>query len=194
MAKLEHKKGIKTTYYFRVPKTFSKKIIDNIHKLGHEIGYHYEVLDKSRGNFARAIKLFEQEWKLFQRWNAKTICMHGNPLSRYDNQDLWRKYDFKNLGVEKEAYLSVDFSKINYFTDTGRAWNNAGISVKDRVNANTVDVKDTNHIISLIKNKKIGNFHILTHPCRWNNSIFLWLRELIFQNIKNTGKRLLLKY
>src|SRR5690348_10947644 len=46
MAKLEAKYGIQSTYYFRYPKTFNLKAMTQIYNLGHEIGYHYEVLDK----------------------------------------------------------------------------------------------------------------------------------------------------
>jgi hypothetical protein len=47
MAELEHELGIQSTYYFRVPYTFKPEIIGKIHDLGHEIGYHYEVLSKA---------------------------------------------------------------------------------------------------------------------------------------------------
>ena len=51
--------------------------------LGHEVGYHYEVLSKANGNYERAIKLFEQELSKFRKIvDVKTICMHGSPLSR----------------------------------------------------------------------------------------------------------------
>ena len=47
MAELEHELGIQSTYYFRVPYTFKPEIIGKIHDLGHEVGYHYEVLSKA---------------------------------------------------------------------------------------------------------------------------------------------------
>jgi hypothetical protein len=47
MAELEHELGIQSTYYFRFPYTFKPDIIGKIHDLGHEIGYHYEVLSKA---------------------------------------------------------------------------------------------------------------------------------------------------
>jgi len=191
MAKLEAGKGVKAVYYFRVPRTFDVEVINKIYSLGHEIGFHYEVLDKAKGDYSKATKLFEKEWKLFKKWDSKTICMHGNPLSKWDNRDLWKKYDFHDYGVEKEAYLSIDFSKINYFTDTGRAWNNKDISVKDRIKGKQIKTDGTNELIRLIKNKQLKRFYILTHPCRWNDNLFAWIKELIWQNIKNMGKRLL---
>jgi hypothetical protein len=47
MAKLEHELGIQSTYYFRFPYTFKPELIGKIHDLGHEVGYHYEVLSKA---------------------------------------------------------------------------------------------------------------------------------------------------
>ena len=57
MAKIEKKYGISSTYYIRITKeVFDRKIIQQISKMGHEIGYHYETLDKSKGNIDNAIK------------------------------------------------------------------------------------------------------------------------------------------
>jgi hypothetical protein len=47
MAVLEHELGVQSTYYFRVPYTFKPDIIGKIRDLGHEVGYHYEVLSKA---------------------------------------------------------------------------------------------------------------------------------------------------
>ena len=47
MAELEHELGNQSTYYFRLPYTFKPDIIGKIHDLGHEVGYHYEVLSKA---------------------------------------------------------------------------------------------------------------------------------------------------
>ncbi len=96
MAELEHELGIQSTYYFRVPYTFKPDIIRKI--LGHEVGYHYEVLSKAKGDYEKAIELFEQELNEFRRIaDVKTISMHGSPLSKYDNRDLWKRYDFKEF-------------------------------------------------------------------------------------------------
>jgi hypothetical protein len=189
MASLEYKRNIKTTYYFRFPKTFNQKIIQKIFKMGHEIGFHYEVLDKARGNLNNAIKIFEKEWAHFSKWNAETICMHGNPLSPWDNRNLWKKFDLKKYNVKYEGYLSFNFNNISYFTDTGRKWNNSKNSIKDITNSVLKKIKNSDQLIAEIKN--IKRFYILTHPCRWNDNVVQWLKELIWQNVKNMGKRLL---
>ena len=107
MAELEHELGIQSTYYFRVPYTFKPDIIGKIRGLGHEVGYHYEVLSKANGDYEKAVELFEQELNEFRKiCEVKTICMHGSPLSKYDNRDLWTRYDFRDFGIVGEAYLS----------------------------------------------------------------------------------------
>ncbi|HJH25353.1 MAG TPA: hypothetical protein C5S37_00965 [Methanophagales archaeon] len=55
MAELEHELGIQSTYYFRFPYTFKPEIIGKIHDLGHEVGYHYEVLSKAKGDYEKEI-------------------------------------------------------------------------------------------------------------------------------------------
>jgi len=89
MAQREHKHGITSTYYFRVPYSYNRKIITEIYDLGHEIGYHYETLAKARGDYRKAYELFKTELGMFKQWKVKTIAMQGSPASRFDNKELW---------------------------------------------------------------------------------------------------------
>ena len=65
--------------------------------------------------------------------DIKTICMHGSPMSKYDNRLLWTKYDYRDYGIIGEPYFDVDFSQIAYYTDTGRRWDGDSVSVRDKV-------------------------------------------------------------
>ena len=38
-----------------------------MHDLGHEVGYHYEVLSKAKGDYEKAIQMFEQELNEFRK-------------------------------------------------------------------------------------------------------------------------------
>ncbi|HML26655.1 MAG TPA: polysaccharide deacetylase, partial [Methanomethylovorans sp.] len=122
-AKIEKELGIKATYYFRSNRgEFHTDIIKQIRDMGHEIGYHYEVLSEANGDPEKAIELFRSNLeKLRQICDVKTICMHGRPLSNFDNRDLWKVYNYKDYGIVGEAYLSVG-DELNYFSDTGRCW------------------------------------------------------------------------
>ena len=66
--------------------------------MGHEIGYHYEDLAMAKGNYEKAILSFEQNLaKLRHIVPVETICMHGSPLSKFDNRKIWEKYDYRRL-------------------------------------------------------------------------------------------------
>lgn len=190
MAAIENRLGIKATYFFRVGNgLFDPTVISEVKKLGHEVGYHYEVLDKAGGDYEKAIRLFEEEWRMFAPWDASTICMHGNPLTPYVNKDTWKRYDFKEFSVRGEAYLSVDFTDRFYFTDTGRTWNTRNASVKDRVDQELQYVKDTGHLIDMISGRKYKKVYILAHPEAWNDALGTWLFIMVWQKMKNVIKR-----
>ena len=199
MAEIERELGIFGTYYFRSTKeVFKAKIMQEIEKMGHEVGYHYEVLDKAKGNYEKAIEIFEAELKEFRKiCDVKTICMHGNPLSKWTNKDVWDKYDFNDFDIIGEPYLSIDFDRVAYFTDTGRSWGAERYRVKDNVDSNlnkkNKEVKHTDDIIKMIKKEEINQILILTHPQRWSDGFVEWVKELIGQNVKNVGKAILVR-
>ncbi len=189
MAGIEQSFGINSTYYFRtVPDSFDYAIIKQIQEMGHEIGFHYEVLDKAKGDYKKAIALFESELKQFP-CNVETICMHGNPLTPWDNRDIWLHFDYKKFGITGEAYLSFDFSNIEYFSDTGRTWNDR-YSVKDLTIRNESDKKTITGTRALINHirRKSDPVCVVTHPQRWNDAWIPWTNELLSQSIKNIGK------
>jgi hypothetical protein len=197
MAQLEDSLNIRSTYYFRItPESFDPQIIGTISGLGHEIGYHYEDLSRAKGDLEKAKELFEEALTSFRNiTEISTICRHGSPTSKWNNSDLWKKYEFKDYGIIGEPYLSINYSDIVYFTDTGRTWCDKG-SVRDHVK-DSVSCKEmvstTDELIVLIKSKKYKKLIILAHPQRWALRSSKWLKELVAQNIKNIGKDLILR-
>ena len=133
--------------------------------------------------------------KLRELYPVKTICMHGSPLSKWDNRDLWKKYDYRDYGIIAEPYFDLDFDEIFYVTDTGRKWNNSGASIRERVDSRfDIEIKSTYHFIELIKQDLISDkIMINTHPQRWTDSPLPWVKELIGQNVKNVIKKLLVR-
>jgi len=194
MAELEHALGIHATYYFRHPYTFIPEIIKQVLSLGHEIGYHYEVLSKADGDHKKAIALFAQELEEFRTFcDVRTICMHGRPLSRYDNRDLWRTYDFRQFDIIGEAYLSLQGANLCYFTDTGRSWN--GKNSRRDVLPSTKKcegIHTTSDLINILtRNHKLQPY-ITIHPERWAISEGDWLSGYLKDNVINMGKRLIM--
>jgi len=238
-AQIEHELSIKGTYYFRiVPKSFEPKIIEKIASLGHEIGYHYEDIDlayqqiknsklvtrNTEHIFNLAIELFEKHLEQFRKYyQVKTICMHGSPLSKFDNKLLWKYYSYKDFGIIGEPYFDVDFDEMLYLTDTGRRWNGGSVSVRDKAEGsrlkakgidsfedwvvklkvgslmsmtekgikfqNRYNFRSTNDIIRAAENGELPERMMMTfHPQRWMDRAVPWVKELVWQNVKNVGK------
>lgn len=198
LAKIENTLGIKASYYFRILKNiWDETIARKIKDLGHEIGYHYEDVSLANGDLQKAMELFKQHLAIIQNmYPAKTICMHGSPLSRWDNRKLWEKYKYQEYGIIAEPYFDVDYTKVFYITDTGRAWNKTQVSVRDFVKSDfNFKIKSTKHLLNLIENDSLPNqIMINTHPHRWFNFGPSWIKEYILQNAKNVVKWLLIKW
>lgn len=193
IATLEYELGLRTTYYVRmVPATFRPAIIEQIAALGHEIGFHYETLGKTGGDYERAIALFREELAtLRQICEVRTISMHGRSMSPYDSRDLWHRYDYREFGLLGEAYLSIDYSDVAYFTDTGRTWNGRRYNVRDRAPASQYapQLGSTDELIALIRSRIAHRLCISTHPNRWASGLLEWMGSLLADSAKNIAKR-----
>jgi len=210
---IENKLGIQGSYYFRmVPESFDIDIIKQIADLGHEVGYHYETMDTASEKLKvkskkikeedreRLINAAYQEFcenlEEFRKiYPVKTICMHGSPKSAFDNRDIWKKYDYRQLGIIGEPYFDIDFDKVFYLTDTGRCWNGYKYSVRDKMPQQERWVKaglifrTTNDIIKAAQGDRLPSQIMITvHPQRWTNNPALWLWELAAQRAKNVVK------
>lgn len=193
-ARLQHELGISGTFYFRMVKgSYDAAIIKEISDMGHEIGYHYEDMDFANGDIQLAVELFEKHLSILREVaTIKTICMHGSPRSKFDNREIWKAIDYKKYGIIGEPYFDLNFNEICYFTDTGRSWNGASHSVRDKVssNENWPAVESTDDIIDLVvKNNFPQKVMFNFHPQRWNDSLLLWLWEKYYQSFKNSVKR-----
>lgn len=202
-AQIENNMGICGSYYFRITdKSFNVSIIKQIAALGHEIGYHYETMDSCHGNIDLAYEEFKTNLNKFRQiLPVSTVCMHGSPLSKYDNRKIWDKYSYRQLGIIGEPYYDVDFSSVLYLTDTGRRWDGDKVSVRDKVNVSGeishfdhYEMHSTYDIIKALKARKLPEkIMINVHPQRWTANYFAWLKELILQNVKNQIKRIIVR-
>jgi len=192
MARLERGLGVAGTYFFRVVTgVWDEDAMARIAAWGHEIGYHYEDLALTGGDSYSAILHFEFQLNRFHRiYPVETICMHGSPLSRHDNRDLWRDRTYREFGIVGEPYFDVDFHKVFYLTDTGRKWNNAGASLRDKVDSGfDIPVKSTAHLITLAGQGALPDQIMITiHPQRWHDRPLPWAKELVLQRVKNVAK------
>ncbi len=130
---------------------------------------------------------------------VETICMHGSPLSRWDNRLLWEYYDYRNFGIVGEPYFDIDFEKVLYLTDTGRRWDGDTVAVRDKVTGRG-GRRDENRfhstfdIINAARENILPDKVMLTiHPQRWDGRPIPWFRELVWQNVKNIVKGAVVK-
>lgn len=200
---LQNERGIRGTYYFRsVKASYNVAIMKAILDMGHEIGYHYETMDTSRGNVDEAFHLFKKHLSQFRQVvPVTTVCMHGSPLSKFDNREIWKKYAYKDLGIVAEPYFDLDFNEVFYLTDTGRRWDGDKVSVRDKsmqpvTNPEFTKLRFSNTaaIIEAVEKNLLPQKIMFTfHPQRWNYSFVPWLTELLLQNIKNLVKRIIVR-
>lgn len=203
-AKIEHELGCCSVYYFRaVSESWDDEIIRAIHQMGHEVGYHYESLTTCNGDVQKAYDDFKENLERLRKLvPVSTICMHGSPRSPYDSKDIWKQYDFKALDIIGEPYLSTDFSKMLYLTDTGRRWDGYKVSVRDKIerfqeewNAKGWSFHSTDDIIKALQENRLPDqLMITTHPQRWFDFGFDWMKEMMLQNTKNIVKRMIVSH
>ena len=203
ISKDEKKIGARATYYFRaVPESWDDEIIEVIHQFGNEIGYHYESLTTCNGDIQKAFGDFAKNLERLRKLApVSTICMHGSPRSPYDSKDIWKQYDYKDLGIIGEPYLTTDFSKMLYLTDTGRRWDGYKVSVRDKIvgyqeewNQKGWSFHSTDDIINALQENKLPDqIMITTHPQRWNDFGIAWIKEYLMQNIKNIIKAIIVR-
>ncbi|TNE47345.1 MAG: hypothetical protein EP344_19595 [Bacteroidetes bacterium] len=196
-ARIQKEKGIVGTYFFRlVPESFDEKVIRAIFEMGHEIGYHYEDMDFARGNPHEAIQFFEEHLaRLREVAPVNTICMHGSPRSRYDNKDVWKHYRYQDYNILGEPYFDLDFRQVYYLTDTGRRWDGASVSVRDKVDDHfNLRFRTTHSIIECIRDGQFPDQVMFNfHPQRWTDNQRLWLKDKYHQRAKNAVKYWLIK-
>ena len=196
-ARIQSDQGVQGVYYFRaVPESWNEEVIKQIASLGHEIGYHYECFTTCKGNMEKAITDFEQNLAALRKLApVSTICMHGSPMSRYDSKDLWNNHHYSDYGIRGEPYFDVDFKKVLYLTDTGRKWDGANVSVRDKVDSDfSLIFHSTDEIIKCAEKLELPDQIMFTfHPQRWSDNKILWTKELIMQNFKNQVKRFFIK-
>ncbi len=194
IASIEREYDIRSTYYIRMKRdVFKPEILKKISSFGHEIGYHYEVLDKAKGDIDKAIEIFESELNEFRNiYLVETISMHGNPLTKWINQDIWTNHQFEKFGVIGDGFLSIDFSNILYITDTGRKWNSTWYNIKDYPPnydyKKNPQIKSSSDIAKIIEKENYPIIYLNVHPDIWADNEINWWLKTTWQNIKNLGK------
>lgn len=198
MARLENRKGIVSTYYFRIKdNTLKPKIIKSISDLGHEIGYHYESLSDTNGDINKAIENFTFHLKHLRTIVPISTCaMHGRPLKPWDNRDMWRdesnhKYLKENLGLKGELYLDIDYSDIAYINDSGRNWTSGKANRRDKVSSNiNADFQNQEELLVYLRTAPHSKVVFQIHPERWSDNKLEWLLQYMQDKLINVAKKM----
>lgn len=206
LAKIENKYGHRGSYYVQAYLMYERKNIDilrQIQQMGHEVSYHYDVMDSNKGNVENAIIEFEKNRMIFEKKGFRiiTVCQHGNPvLERVgytSNRDFFRNKKVSAL-YPNIADIMVDFkskyqTEFMYYSDVGRRFSMIFDPINnDRINSDGRNIKyeDLNEVFDVIKKSK--NVILSTHPHRWTKTVFEYMiKNGLFQIIKGTAKMLL---
>jgi 16S rRNA U1498 N3-methylase RsmE len=121
--------------------------------------------------------------------------MHGSPMSKWDNRELWKKNDYRDYAIIAEPYFDLDFNTIFYITDASRSWNNEEVTLRDKVDTKFhFEINNTEQIIKLLKDNKLPNqLMISTHPHNWADGTPEWLKIMLWQGFKNQIKKILVR-
>lgn len=193
MATVEKEFGITATYYFRrVSKSDHPGIIRMIAGMGHEIGYHYEDLSSSDGNMDEAIASFSRNLAYFREYYpVKTVCMHGSSSSRFDNRTIWNRVSMDDFGIIGEPYLSFDFSRVYYLTDTGYAWDGGKYAFRDMVDSPfSISFHYSDEIIFAVRAGRFPLQSMILAHTLWTDNPFLWSYLHLRESVRNRVKLL----
>jgi hypothetical protein len=193
MANLEANNDVVSIYFFRYKHLrTASHCIDEISKLGHKIGYHYENLANQNGNVVAAMNEFNTHLCLFRkRWDIQFISMHGSPFSRYNNSKMWINKDASEFDLIDVSILS-SLEEFLYLTDTGGHWNNPKYNIRDTINSDMnskYTFKSTNSLIDNIKKNRLPKLLMINiHPQRWSDNPWICFLESTLQHCKNPIK------
>lgn len=194
MARIEASHGLAASYYFRLPASWDEPAIRAISEMGHEVGLHYECVDKAKGDMPQAATIMASELaQMRQIVNVQTVSMHGNPATRYDNRDFWRHYSCEQFDLVGEVYMTVDFEKVLYYSDTGRTWEEGKHNIKDFIPQGKKTVRDkpilksTDDVIRQMRADD-RSLYLLTHPSRWTGGPVSWAKSFASDQIINLAK------
>ena len=201
IAKIEAKYNIKATYYIQadlLDKNY--ELLQKISSLGHEVTYHYDVLDANNGDINKSIEEFTSNIEKFKKYgfDVQTVCPHGNPVmirsGWNSNKDFFRDNEvvklFPNiLDMVVQLPDRLDY-KYTYISDAGYCWNQiVNIESNDVKNDGDIKIKDYKELLEFISTKE--SVILSAHPHRWEKSILKFLYNVyIFKILRFVARQI----
>lgn len=207
LASIEKKYGHKGSYYVQAYLLKDEKnveLLQSIQEMGHEVSYHYDVMDACKGDIDKAITEFETNKHKFESlgFAIKTVCQHGNPvverIGYTSNRDFFRSEKVKAL-YPSVADIMVNFKTLAntdyiYYSDAGRKFQ----MIYDPLYNDVINSDDKNEkyedLNAILNAGTIGkkNGIISTHPHRWTKSGAIYkFKEIAFKGIKIVAKTIM---
>ena len=205
IAQIENKHGHRGSYYVQAYLLESEdniSLLKEMQSMGHEISYHYDVMDSCKGDLEKAVEEFEENRRLFEAngFNIATVCQHGNPvverIGYHSNRDFFRSEkvrsiypDITDIMVNFKELIPTDYL---YFSDAGRRFK----LIFDPINNDIENSEDKNvpfdNLRSLLNGLSSEKGNIISiHPHRWMNSAVKYIiKNVIFKVLKTTAKLL----
>jgi len=206
LAKIEQKYGHRGTYYvqaYLLDSVSNVEMLKDMQNMGHEISYHYDVMDSCKGDIDKAITEFDTNKNKFEGngFVLKTLCQHGNPVVERvgytSNRDFFRN-DRVRATYPILSDIMVNFKEMYkteyvYFSDAGRKFKMIYDPLyNDVVNSDDKNIAYDNLDVVFNEIVKGGNFIISTHPHRWTSSATLYaIKTVIFKIVKSIAKLLI---
>lgn len=207
MAKIEQKYGHRGSYYvqaYLMQDAGNVELLRQMQAMGHEISYHYDVMDSCKGDLFKARREFIANLELFEKngFHVVTVCQHGNPVVERagytSNRDFFRsalvQVDYPGMSDIMVNFKTQANTEYVYYSDAGRRFQ----MIFDPINNDVVNSDDQNvyyeDLNVLLKETNIGteNSIISTHPHRWTSSEITYrVKDFAFKVIKKTAKLLM---
>ena len=183
IARVEAKYKIRATYFIQSYLIDDyRELLTEIAALGHEVTYHYDVLDSNNGDMELALNEFSETVERFESFGfeVNSVCPHGNPMMNRNgwtsNKDFFRSA--KVLAKFPEIFdLVVQgrervLSEFKYISDAGYAFSLIGDIVdNDRVAVPNKKIEGLQELLRLTNAG--GGVVISTHPHRWVSHGFI---------------------
>ena len=202
LAEIEAKYGHRATYYVQSYLMVEEncQLFSKIRDLGHEVAYHHDVMDGSKGDLELAIKIFDQNLVKFKTLGfvVETVCQHGNPMSSYENRDFFRSKRVRVL-YPNIADIMVNFADLIgrqyvYVSDVGMSFK----IVKDPVNSDKLVERDKyielgslDKVVNEFFSHPDKNYMVSSHPHRYYQSYFkAWIKTAVFAIIRGSARML----
>jgi len=198
IAKIENKYGHRGSYYvqaYLLEDSANVELLKEMQNMGHEISYHYDVMDSCKGNIEKAIVEFDKNKQIFEKnsFLIKTLCQHGNPVIERvgytSNRDFFRNEKVRNLYPDlcdiMVNYKEMYCTEYTYYSDAGRKFK----MIFDPINNDIVKSDDKNIVYKdldeVLNCLGVGNHILSIHPHRWTKSVFIYtVKTLIFKIIR----------